>query len=498
MKQPAIMKELNALFNPRSVAVVGATDNRGKWGFSTFRSVNTSFQGDIYPVNTKAKTVFDRQAFARVTDIPGPVDLAVIVVPHDAVLPVMKDCVEKGAKAAVIISAGFQETGEKGRKLQDQVLAEARKGGLRFVGPNCMGTWSASCNLNAFMAPMPVMDGPLAFVTQGGNVGGSILRSANEKGVGFREYVSCGAAADIQIEDYIEYFGNDPSVRIILAYIEGLTDGRRFVEKVSAVTKNKPVIVMKSGTTVAGSRAAMSHSGALAGSDAAYDAAFEASGVIRAQTIGEFLDTAIGFLTQPLPAGDNVAILTGGGSYGVLCADACEASGLNVVELPEHVIEELNQHLPDRWSHGNPVDPAGDRDFGYYLQIPELLLPIEYVDTLLFMGFGGFSQLGPDFIASGFTVGPMDQSPPTEDEFTHLVDKFLADIIISWLKKYNKPVLTTTFGEMSMQLEYGIYHYASPERAAMVLANLARYRKYLDKIGVTSKPDFDPFRVCLV
>ena len=387
----SLVQELEPLFNPRSVAVIGATNNRNKWGFSTFSSTLSGFKGKVYPVNNRDSEILGHKAFKSVTDIPGPVDLAVFVIPAPSIPSVMEDCVVKGVKAGVIITAGFAETGDEGRKLQDEVVRIARKGGIRFVGPNCMGFWSASSNLRAFMFPMPVSDGPLAFVSQGGNVGGAVVMSGYERGTGFRRYVSCGCAAEMQIEDYIEYFGEDPEVRVILAYIEGLNDGKRFVEKVKRVTTKKPVIALKPGRTTAAAIAIRSHSGALAGSDAIYEAAFRSAGVVRVEGPEELLDVAIGFLTQPLPRGRNVAIVTPGGSYGVLCADACASQGLNVIKLPEETIAALDKIFPPRWSRGNPVDPAGDRNFIAYVTAPEKLLKLDEVDSLIYMGFAGFS-----------------------------------------------------------------------------------------------------------
>jgi acyl-CoA synthetase (NDP forming) len=387
----SITQELGPLFDPRSVAVIGATSNWNKWGFSTFSSIQDGFAGEIYPVNNKESEVLGRKAYPRVTDIPGPVDLAVFVIPAPGVASVMEDCVSKGVKAAVIISAGFAETGPEGKKLQDEVLRIARKGNIHFIGPNCMGYWSASSELRAFMLPTPVRDGHLAFVSQGGNVGGGILASAYQQGLGFHRYISCGCAADIQIEDYIEHFGEDSEVKVILAYIEGLNDGERFMEKVRKVTPKKPVVVLKPGRTPAAARAISSHSGALAGSNEAYDAAFKKVGVIRAETPDELLEFAVGFLTQPLPKDRNVAILTPGGSYGVLSADYCASEGLNVLKLPEETIVALDKVFPPRWSHGNPVDPAGDRNFISYLTAPAKLLAVDEVDALIFMGLGGFS-----------------------------------------------------------------------------------------------------------
>ena len=395
----SLADELDPLFNPRSVAVIGATNLWNKWGFSTFSSILNGFQGKVYPINKKEKEVIGHKAYAKVTDIPAdePLDLVVFVIPAQAIPPVMEECVEKGVKAAVIISAGFAETGDEGKKLQDEVVRIARKGSIRFIGPNCMGFWSASSELRAFMFPLPVEAGPIAFVSQGGNVGGTVVQMGYERGLGFRRYVSCGCAADIQIEDYIEYFGNDPEVKVILAYVEGLVDGQRFIDKVRPITAKKPVIVMKPGKTEAGSKAISSHSGALAGSSEIYDHAFKKSGVIRVSTASALLDVAIGFLTQPLPQGENMAIITPGGSYGVISADACASLGLNVITLSPETIGEFDKIFPPRWSRGNPVDPAGDRNFIAYMQAPDLLLKLPEVDSMIFMGFDSFSSFGSVF-----------------------------------------------------------------------------------------------------
>jgi succinyl-CoA synthetase alpha subunit len=390
----SISEELDPLFNPRSVAHIGATNNRNKWGFSTATSLINTFRGPIYPVNVHEEQILGLKAYKRVTDIPDPVDMAVFTIPAERVAEAMADCVTKGVKSAVIISAGFAETGPEGKKLQDEVLRIAQKGNIRFIGPNCMGYWSASSNLGAFMMPLLVRDGPLAFVSQGGNVGAAVVVAGYERGVGFHHYVSCGCTADIQIEDYIEYFGKDPAVKVILTYIEGLNDGARFMKIVEEVTPRKPVIVLKPGKTQAAANAIRSHSGAMAGTDEIYNAAFKKMGATRVESPEEMLDVAIGFLTQPLPKGRNVAIITPGGSYGVLCAEACEEDGLNVMKLPDKTIEELDKIFPPRWSHGNPVDPAGDRNFIAYLTAPARLLEIKTVDSLIFMGFGGFTLFG--------------------------------------------------------------------------------------------------------
>ena len=448
----SIVEELEPLFNPTSVAVVGATNNLNKWGFLTFNSALNGFRGPVYPVNNKESEVLGHKAFARLTDIPGPVDLVVFVIPAPAVASVMADCVTKGVKAGVIISAGFAETGEEGKKLQDEVLDIARKGGIRFIGPNCMGFWSASSELRAFMFPLPVKDGPLAFVSQGGNVGGAVVTSGHIRGVGFHRYVSCGCAADIQIEDYIEYFGEDPQVKVILAYIEGLVDGGRFLEKVKKVTPKKPVIVLKPGKTMAAARAISSHSGALAGSDETYEAAFKSIGITRVESPEELLDVAIGFITQPLPNGRNVAIITPGGSYGVICADACASESLNVVKLPDKVVAALDKVFPPRWSRGNPVDPAGDRNFVTFLTAPSKLLRVDEVDSLIFMGFSGFSIFAPLFVSTDSgAVAPWVSSREAFREIAIAFTKVLSSKDAAKIGEFIQPIVS------GLALSMGIY-----------------------------------------
>jgi acyl-CoA synthetase (NDP forming) len=449
----SIVEDLEPLFNPKSVVVVGATTNWNKWGYSTFTSALNGFRGPVYPVNNKESEILGHKAFARVTDIPDPVDLVIVVIPSTGVASVMEDCVAKGVKAGVIISAGFAEIGKEGKKLQDEVLNIARKGNIRFIGPNCMGFWSASSDLRGFMFPLPVKDGPLAFVSQGGNVGGAVMTSGFMRGVGFHRYVSCGCAADIQIEDYIEYFGQDPEVKVILAYIEGLVDGRRFLEKVKKVTPTKPVIILKPGKTDAAAKAITSHSGALAGSDEAYEAAFKSIGISRVESPEELLDVAIGFLTQPLPKGRNVAILTPGGSYGILCAEACATEGLDVVTLPDRVIAELDKVFPPRWSHGNPVDPAGDRNLLTFLTAPGKLLKVDEIDSLIFMGFSGFSIFASLFISR--ESGEAAPWVSSREAFREMAAEFTRALISKDTVKIGKTIFPIVSG---MASRMGIYH----------------------------------------
>lgn len=388
--------DLQSLFYPASVAVIGASTDWNKWGHSTFSSLVSRYRGRVYAVNRHGGEVSGYPAYRSIGEVPEAVDLAVFVIPAAGVPGVMAECAVCGVKSAVIISAGFRETGPAGLALEEEMLAAARGGGIRVVGPNCMGLWSAPSGLSAYMFPLPGADGPVAFVTQGGNVGGALMAQAYDRGLGMRYYVSCGPAADIRVEDYLAWFAADDKVRVIMAYIEGIEDGTRFVQTLERVSARKPVIILKPGSSEAVARAILSHSGTLAGRDEIFDAAVRRAGAIRVQSPEELLDTATAFLTQPLPRGRRVGIVTGGGSYGVICAEDCAHQDLEVVDLPGHAIEKLDAIFPPRWSRGNPVDPAGDRNFLAYYLAPRLILELEEVDALLFMGFGslaGFSTL---------------------------------------------------------------------------------------------------------
>jgi acetate---CoA ligase (ADP-forming) len=268
-----IREELNPIFQPESIAVIGASNTEGKWGnMMITRPVQSGYRGRIYPVNPREDRVYGLKSYARIQDIPDNVDLAIFTIPAAMVPDGMKDCVEKGVKAGVIISAGFAETGKAGEVLQHEVAKIARQGHIRFIGPNCMGIWSSSARLNtAFrFTPQP---GGISFVSQSGTMGGYLLETANNKGYGFNAFLSVGNQADLSMADYIAYLGEDDLTRVIVLYIEGLKDGRRFFETARQVVQKKPIIVYKAGRTESGSRATMSHTASIAGSDEIFESA---------------------------------------------------------------------------------------------------------------------------------------------------------------------------------------------------------------------------------
>ncbi|MGH2457802.1 MAG: acetate--CoA ligase family protein [Chloroflexota bacterium] len=352
---------LLALFAPRSVAVVGASRDRAKLGSLVLRNVKTSgFPGPIYPINPKARRIGGLLAYPSVTAIPNPVDLAVIVVPARAVLPVIADCAAKRVRAAIVISAGFRETGADGAEAERKIVEIARAVGMRVLGPNCLGVIDTTTPLNAsFAARMPEANG-IAFMSQSGALGTAVLDWAAARDLGFSKFVSLGNQADVTESDVLELWAADETVRAVAAYLEGMSDGRRFRRVATEATRRRPVVVLKAGRTAAGSRAVSSHTGALAGSDLAYSAAFQQSGVIRAPTLEALFDAADAFSLQPVPRGRSLTIVTNAGGPGIVATDAAVAAGLTLAKLSPNTTGALRRGLPPAASVANPIDLLGD------------------------------------------------------------------------------------------------------------------------------------------
>jgi len=469
---------LNQLFYPESVAVVGASSDPSKWGFRILhRLISSGPQAALYPVNPNADSILGYKAYPNLAAIPGPVELAVIVVPEGSVPGVMQECVDKRVGVAVVITAGFRETGEEGTRLESEVLRIARRGGVRFVGPNCNGHFNTATRLFT-NGPGGVRPGPLALVSQSGNFGTYILNRGIEKGTGFSKYVSSGNEADITIEDYLQYLADDDETKVICAYIEGIKDGRRFFELASSITRKKPIVVMKVGKTAEAARAVLSHTGALAGSDAVHDAVFRQCGVIRVDEVDELLDAAAALVRQPLPRGRRVGIMTSGGGFGVVATDACRRYGLDVPRLTEETIQLMNKYLPPRWSHSNPVDMAGSLEGSY--GCIGTLLKADNIHAILAIGSVGFpSDFGDD---SGAALGGGTA------EYVRMAveaEVRLVDGLVERVDRHRKPLIVTSpvAGATSPALlklqDNGIYAYRTPEEGAKVISYLVRYADYL-------------------
>ncbi len=482
-----LVQHLDYLFNPRSAAVIGASSIPGKWGCDILNLLLTRGDRKVYPINKNRPEVLGAKAYGSILDVPGPVDFAVMTVSSDGLPAAMEDCVRKGVKTALVITGGFAETGAEGAVREQEVLEIARRGGIRFIGPNCAGHVNTFAEL--FTAPYlpPIRPGPVAFVTQSGNLGLAVLAMGCEAGLGYSKYVSSGNEADLHFEDYLEYLGQDEQTRLIMGYVEGLRESRRFLDLAAQITRRKPVVIMKVGRTDCGARASCSHTAALSGSDDVADAAFRQAGVIRVEELGELVETALILLGQPLPRGRRVAVLTVGGGLGVVAADALKRHGLDVPPLSPSTLDKLNSLLSGRWSRGNPVDTSGD--ISYPCLLP--LLEDENVDAVLIAG--------AVWAPVGFSA--LISTPPWERDYSADLDSLLRAVeeeslrsletIMELMKRYQKPVVLSVWvtnevkdGPLYKKLAQNhLVPYPTPDRAAKALARLAEYGEYR---GVTA------------
>lgn len=461
---------LDPIFRPESIAVIGASRNPGTIGHQIVDNlVRHGFTGVIYPVNPRAKAIHSFPAYPSVSDIPGPVDLGVVVVPKELVIPVVEECGEKGVKGVVVISAGFKEVGGQGIRLEEELLETVRSHGMRLVGPNCMGVMNtgAEVSMNATFAPSMPPRGATSFMSQSGAMGVTILDYASEYGVGINQFISVGNKPDVSGNDLIEYWEDDPGTRVILMYLESFGNPRHFTAIARRVSRKKPIAVVKSGRSRAGALAASSHTGALAGTDLAIDALLSQCGVLRANSIQELFDMAMALESLPLPAGNKVAIVTNAGGPGIIIADACEYLGLEVVELSEDTQGRLREVFPAEASVRNPVDMIASATGESY----EIALQVVLDDP------------GVDAAIAAFV-------PPLGIRQTDVA----ASIVSAAATRADKPVLAVLMGREGLPQgraelkEAGIPGYIFPESAARALSAMHRYAE------CRNRPDEKPHR----
>ncbi len=449
-----------AFFTPDSVAVVGASGEPGKLGYIVLDNIlQYGYQGKIYPVNPNAKEIMGLRAYARTTDIPDPVDQAIIVVPSRAVPGVMRDLGEKGVKKAVVITAGFKEIGLAGLKLENEVKEIAREYGIRFLGPNCLGFIDTSISLNASFAFGMAKKGNIAFLSQSGALAQAILDWTQVSGIGFSKFVTLGNKADINESDLIEAWESDPTTSVVIAYLEGISDGTRFRKAALALTRTKPLILVKAGSTAAGSRAASSHTGTLAGFDAAYNAVFKQTGILRAGSVEELIDFALVFANQPILPGERIAIVTNAGGPGIMASDAIEKAGLKLTQFNKETVDKLRASLPPTANIYNPVDVVGDAGADRYKIALDTVLADPNVDGALIL---------------------LTPQASTEVEKT-------ADVIVDAAARSGKAIVTSFMGGPAVTrgintlTERKIPNYPFPERAVESFQAMKHYREWLSR-----------------
>ena len=377
---------LTPLFEPRSIAVIGASRTPGTVGYELVHNLLADgYSGAIYPVNPSALAVHSIPAYRSIAAVPNEVDLAVICVPKQHVIAAAAECGEKGVRALVVISAGFKEVGGTGVEREAELLSVAERYGMRMVGPNCLGVLNTArgISMNATFAPIMPPPGPVSFASQSGAMGVTILDYAAEYGIGVNHFVSVGNKADVSGNDLIEYWAQDPATQVILMYLENFGNPQKFTRIAREVTKHKPIIAVKAGRTAAGARAASSHTGALAGLDSATDALLAQCGVIRVDTVEDLFDLAMAFSRLPVPAGNRVAVVTNAGGPGIIIADACESNGLRIAEFSESTQAALRAVLPEEASIRNPVDMIASATPATYRVVLDAVVQDENVDAVI-------------------------------------------------------------------------------------------------------------------
>jgi acetate---CoA ligase (ADP-forming) len=371
-------------FCPKSVAVIGAAREETKVGHTIVDNIiNSDYPGKLYLVNPNADTIHYIKCYKSVLEIDDSIDLAIMVIPGKYILGTLEECAKKNTKFAVVISAGFKETGKEGAQLERELVNRAKELGIRLLGPNCLGIIDFNCPLNGSFSPNMPEKGLIGFISQSGALGTAVLDWAKTNDIGLSKFVSLGNKADISEVDLFEDWLNDDNTNVITAYIEGVNSGEDFIKVSSKVTKKKPVIVIKSGNTDAGAKAVSSHTGTLAGSSKAYDAAFKQTGIIRAKTIKDLFNMAIAFAHQPLPKGNNAVIITNAGGPGIMASDACEENGIKLAKIKQETVEQLKSFLPSAANFYNPVDVLGDALADRYGKTFEILLKDEEIDSLI-------------------------------------------------------------------------------------------------------------------
>jgi len=454
MTESKINKELNPIFNPRSVALIGASAKKGKVGRMFMDCfLETGFE-NIYPVNPGADEVMGLQAYPSVKDIPYDVDYALIMLPPKAVIQAVKDCVAKGVRGVVINSAGFGEEGEKGKEIEQEMRRIAHEGKTRLIGPNCIGIYCPSSKLPYPLKP-GTETGKVGVVSQSGSLADHLTLIATNNGVNFSKSASCGNQCDLSAEDFLEYLGEDPETEIIVAYLEGSKDGARFNRLAKEISKRKPIIIWKTGSSEAGARAAASHTGALAGSVAIWDGVLKGAGIVTVDSLEDILDTMYIFNHQPFPNGNRVAIITGPGGPAVGTTDTCIEIGLEVPRLSDATKEKLRKVMPPvGTSAENPIDLSLATIVvpGIYAEVVKILGQDDNIDMVMVIGAGG-------------------------EDFHRVMLKAAAEI--------DKPLVTAIIMPLeSVVQDYkalmggGIPVYPDPRRAAKALARLAAYAEF--------------------
>ncbi len=457
---------LDNFFYPQKIALIGASAEPGKVGNDILRNlIEGGFEGEVFPVNPKRDEILGIKVYHSIEEIPSDIDLSIFVVPPKIVLSGLGDVAKKNNKAVIVISAGFKEVGAEGAKLEQELIRKAKEYGMEVLGPNCLGIISPPSKVNAsFAAEMP-LSGNISFISQSGALLAAVLDWSMDEGIGFAKIISLGNKAVLDETDFLEYLAEDPETEVILGYIEGVKDGQRFIKVAQQVTRKKPVLLIKAGSTSAGARAASSHTGTLAGSDKAFDTAFRQTGIIRIHNVADLFDLAKGFAHRKIPRGNKLAVITNAGGPGILSADASEKNGIQLPPPKTEIIEELKQVLPPTAALFNPIDIIGDAKEDRYRNALNVLKKDR--------NFDGFLVI----------LTPQSMTDPYK----------VAEEVVKFSSKCKRPIFTAFMGGPLIKkgkdilVSNNIPNFSFPDEAVKSFAALVKYQEFLKKPEPTYK-----------
>ena len=487
---PIAPDAIGSLFYPQSVAIVGASAQIGKWGHTlTANTISGGFKGPIYPINPKGGTIAGKKAYKSVAEVPDEIGLAAVTVPVGKVLELIPAFRAKGIRNMLLITSGFGETGEDGKRLEAELVKAARTAGVLVLGPNTMGICNPHNNLYCTGSPIMPRPGSTALVAQSGNMGIQLLAFAEQQGIGIRAFCGSGNEAMMTIEDYLDGFEVDTLTRTVILYVESVKNGRRFFEAARRVGRQKPIVLLKGGRSDAGNRAAASHTGAMTSDIKIFEAACRQAGIVLAKEPMDLLDLAAAFSSLPLPEGRRAAIVTLGGGWGVVTADLCAEYGLEVPGLSPQLIEKMDQLLPAYWSRSNPIDLVGIRDPAVPLTALEALMKWEGCDAVINLGI-----MGRRIMVKRFGQSVLKADPLYDQAFVDQVNQQFLDFekqyiehIVNLMETYQKPIFGVSLlpDEKNQTLyriagsDYKGVFYPTPERAVKSFAKMFEYHRFL-------------------
>ncbi len=489
---PQSPEAIGKLFYPRSIAFIGASAQLGKWGHMlVVNTLTGEFKGEVSLVNPKGGTIAGRHCYRSLTEIPGSVDLAIVTIPAAKVMDLIPEMEKKGIRNMVLITSGFGETGAGGKELEQKLVKAAEQAGILILGPNTMGLNNPHIDFFCTGSVVKPRAGSTAMVSQSGNMGVQLLSFAAQQGIGIRAFSGSGNEAMLTIEDFMDGFAVDPLTKTVMLYLESVKNGPRFFKSAKKLTRKKPVILLKGGTSQAGNKAASSHTGAMGSDVRVFDALCRQTGIIKVDGPNDLLDLSAAFSSLPLPRGSRVGIMTLGGGWGVITADLCVKYGLEVPELSPEIVRALDELLPEYWSRSNPVDLVGERDLSLPIKALEILLSWEECDAVINMGILGRRVFVDDYIQAVQSVDPAYSEEELGQAAGMVADfeKEYISKIATCMTYNNKPVFgvrlaTGIQDQVVMEVQgcpFKTVFYPSPEQAVKACAEMYRYYNYLKK-----------------